>query len=531
MKRSFQSTSPTTTSNDIEHQQNIIEDSYLVPPDNSSTSLPITHSPTPITTAIPTVTHTAIPTAIPTVTHTTIPTAIPTVTHTTIPTAIPTVTHTTIPTAIPTVTHTTIPTAISTATNSATPTATNTTIPTTTNTTTPTVTNTAIPTVTNISPNTVLVATNTVTTAEKTNNHPIPSPITTTTEKNNNDYPTPITTTATSTINEKESTAEKKAITNNNEIVEERIVNPENVKHSVTNIEINLEAEPQEKAETCLNQMSSLEPESVESVKEPLETEQTTNESSNQKVEKMDVEGIRTPAETVRNENDPNEDYCKFCSATGELICCERCPSAWHPYCVVPALADLPTGTWLCPLCDENRMRVKPVLLSKHIHFKMNGSKGGKTKTPQKKKPDDKDPWWDCLEILQILKKHRKAWPFKEPVDVKKLNVPDYYEMIVLPMDLRTVEKKLYNQTYNNMTDFANDIRLIWANAETFNGPTNEVTLMARQLRQLFEKLFDTKEKQWREHYETMPTTKRRLKNRPESFKTAFKNSTLKETK
>jgi len=98
-------------------------------------------------------------------------------------------------------------------------------------------------------------------------------------------------------------------------------------------------------------------------------------------------------------------------------------------------------------------------------------------------------------------------------------------------MDLRTVEKKLFNQTYNNMTDFANDVRLIWANAETFNGPTNEVTLMARQLRALFEKLFASHEEQWREHYETMPTTKRRLNNRPESFKAAFKNSSLKESK
>jgi len=90
--------------------------------------------------------------------------------------------------------------------------------------------------------------------------------------------------------------------------------------------------------------------------------------------------------------------------------------------------------------------------------------------------------------MLQLLKKHRKSWPFKEPVDPKKLNIPDYYETIVLPMDLATVEKRLYGLSYTNMSDFANDIRLIWSNAETFNGPNNDITVIARQLRDLFEK-------------------------------------------
>jgi len=228
---------------------------------------------------------------------------------------------------------------------------------------------------------------------------------------------------------------------------------------------------------------------------------------------------------TIKAPSDPNEDFCSFCKATGELLCCERCPSAWHPYCLTPPLYELPTGTWLCPLCDETRVLSKPVLLTKKILFKKNGStKGGKSRVPLKRKSEDKNPWWDCLELLQLLKKQRKAWPFKEPVDPKKLNIPDYYETIVLPMDLRTIENKLYNQTYHNMSDFANDIRLIWSNAETFNGPTNDVTLLARQLRELFEKNFQAKEKLWREYFDSLPCTKRRLRSRPASYKRVFKN-------
>jgi hypothetical protein len=109
-------------------------------------------------------------------------------------------------------------------------------------------------------------------------------------------------------------------------------------------------------------------------------------------------------------------------------------------------------------------------------------------------------------------------------VDPKKLNIPDYYDTIILPMDLGTVEKRLYNQNYNNMSDFANDIRLIWSNAETFNGPTNDVTIAARQLRDLFEKSFQVKETGWRE---SIPCTKRRLKSRPSIFKRVFKHCSI----
>jgi hypothetical protein len=71
-----------------------------------------------------------------------------------------------------------------------------------------------------------------------------------------------------------------------------------------------------------------------------------------------------------QTKSDPNEDWCSFCKATGELLCCERCPSAWHPYCLNPPLYELPTGSWLCPLCDESRTLLKPLLLSKNIQFK-----------------------------------------------------------------------------------------------------------------------------------------------------------------
>jgi len=95
-------------------------------------------------------------------------------------------------------------------------------------------------------------------------------------------------------------------------------------------------------------------------------------------------------------------------------------------------------------------------------------------------------------------------------------------------MDLSTVEGKLQNQSYRNMSDFANDIRLIWSNTETYNGRDHLVTTMAHQLREIFEKVFENKEKYWRENFVKIPYTKRRLKRRP--YPSAFKNCTIKKS-
>jgi hypothetical protein len=38
-----------------------------------------------------------------------------------------------------------------------------------------------------------------------------------------------------------------------------------------------------------------------------------------------------------------------------------------------------------------------------------------------------------------MLKNHKTAWPFKEPVDPVALNIPNYFEIIKEPMDLQTV--------------------------------------------------------------------------------------------
>lgn len=43
--------------------------------------------------------------------------------------------------------------------------------------------------------------------------------------------------------------------------------------------------------------------------------------------------------------------------------------------------------------------------------------------------------------ILGCIKTHQSAWPFLKPVD--KTEVPDYYDHIKYPMDLKTMQDRI----------------------------------------------------------------------------------------
>ncbi|MQL84035.1 hypothetical protein Taro_016526 [Colocasia esculenta] len=92
-----------------------------------------------------------------------------------------------------------------------------------------------------------------------------------------------------------------------------------------------------------------------------------------------------------------------------------------------------------------------------------------------------------CEQLINRLLQHPYSWVFKEPVDIVKLNIPDYYTIIKHPMDLGTVKSKLSSGAYANLVDFALDVRLTFNNAKTYNPPGNDVHIMADTLSKQFE--------------------------------------------
>ncbi|KAH6917622.1 hypothetical protein BKA70DRAFT_1215831 [Coprinopsis sp. MPI-PUGE-AT-0042] len=105
-----------------------------------------------------------------------------------------------------------------------------------------------------------------------------------------------------------------------------------------------------------------------------------------------------------------------------------------------------------------------------------------------------------CQSSLRSLKKLKDSIPFLKPVDPVALNIPHYPTIIKNPMDFSTVERKLnasnpakpdpnpQNPRYMTVDEFAADVRLIFNNCLTFNGPDHVVSQMGKRVEEVFDR-------------------------------------------
>ncbi|GAB4849410.1 hypothetical protein Ancab_004207 [Ancistrocladus abbreviatus] len=99
----------------------------------------------------------------------------------------------------------------------------------------------------------------------------------------------------------------------------------------------------------------------------------------------------------------------------------------------------------------------------------------------------DKQIFKSCSNLLQKLMKHKYGWVFNQPLDVKSLGLHDYYEIIKHPMDLGTVKNRLNKNWYKSPKEFAEDVRLTFSNAMTYNPKEQDAHIMAQHLSTIFE--------------------------------------------
>ncbi|XP_011042437.1 PREDICTED: histone acetyltransferase GCN5-like isoform X2 [Populus euphratica] len=88
--------------------------------------------------------------------------------------------------------------------------------------------------------------------------------------------------------------------------------------------------------------------------------------------------------------------------------------------------------------------------------------------------------------LLKSMHDHVDAWPFKEPVDAR--DVPDYYDIIKDPMDLKTMSKRVESeQYYVTLEMFIADVKRMCANARTYNSPDTIYYKCATRLEAYFQ--------------------------------------------
>ncbi|KAJ9088120.1 hypothetical protein DSO57_1026250 [Entomophthora muscae] len=100
-----------------------------------------------------------------------------------------------------------------------------------------------------------------------------------------------------------------------------------------------------------------------------------------------------------------------------------------------------------------------------------------------------RDELKQCSSVIRALKRHPDSGPFLQPVDIKRLKIPDYPNIIKKPMDLDTAEKKLGVCAYEVVDEFFADIQRIFDNCYLYNGYDAPVSCFAKRLQAKFEEL------------------------------------------
>lgn len=93
-----------------------------------------------------------------------------------------------------------------------------------------------------------------------------------------------------------------------------------------------------------------------------------------------------------------------------------------------------------------------------------------------------------CQRIMKhLLNDHPIAGFFKDPVDTSLY--PTYRTIVQTPSDISTIRRRLKNKKYDKLSQWNDDVELIFSNAVKFNGKGTDPERFAKQLQIAFEKL------------------------------------------
>ncbi|KAH6685008.1 bromodomain-containing factor 1 [Plectosphaerella plurivora] len=100
----------------------------------------------------------------------------------------------------------------------------------------------------------------------------------------------------------------------------------------------------------------------------------------------------------------------------------------------------------------------------------------------KKKLPLDLQFGYEVVNELMDPKHELTNGAFLAPVDPIALQIPNYFSIIKKPMDLSTMKSKFVSGEYTSLQQVQQDVKLIIANCNKFNGPDHPVTFQANAL-------------------------------------------------
>lgn len=92
--------------------------------------------------------------------------------------------------------------------------------------------------------------------------------------------------------------------------------------------------------------------------------------------------------------------------------------------------------------------------------------------------------------VSNLLQRHDTG-PFRERVDYRLLNLPDYPDKVKKPIDLGTIKQRLNQGEYRTAEQGAKDVRLVWENCKLYNGEGSELYNLAVSLSKKFEEKYE----------------------------------------
>ncbi|ELU13629.1 hypothetical protein CAPTEDRAFT_224799 [Capitella teleta] len=118
-----------------------------------------------------------------------------------------------------------------------------------------------------------------------------------------------------------------------------------------------------------------------------------------------------------------------------------------------------------------------------------------KTEPETKPAQPSKRKEWKPDELRQALMptlqklylQEPESLPFRQPVDAIQLQIPDYYDIVKVPMDLSSIKRKLDTGQYADPWQYVDDVWLMFDNAWLYNRKTSRVYKYCTKLSEVFE--------------------------------------------